>query len=88
MTSTANSRMAAKPANKRYARYVARANASALLRIGTRVEAGIGAGHDVGTVILATDYEAAHRMNDGTAVYVAWDSGVRTWTPMADLSEM
>jgi len=47
-------------------------------RIGARVQACNG--DDAGRVIRANAYERArpHKRGD---VLVAWDSGVRTWTP-------
>lgn len=53
--------------------------------IGTRVQGGRGDDHDIGTVIAAVGDDASHPMANGPNIFVAWQSGVRTWTPIADL---
>jgi hypothetical protein len=53
--------------------------------IGARVEAGNGEDYDTGTVIEAVGEDANHSMATGDAVFVAWDSGVRTWAPISEL---
>lgn len=53
--------------------------------IGTRVEGGEGDDRDIGTIVEATGVDARHPMATADNVFVAWDSGVRTWTPLADL---
>jgi len=53
---------------------------------GSRVEGGEGEDHDIGTVIEAIGPDAQHPMAVDGNVYVAWDSGVRTWTPASDLA--
>lgn len=45
--------------------------------VGQRVEAGEGDGHDTGRVVAVID---------AATVEVAWDSGVRTPCPIADLT--
>lgn len=45
------------------------------LDVGDRVEAGEGEDHDTGVVAAV----------DGSMARVAWDSGVETWGPLADL---
>ena len=52
-------------------------------RTGARVEAGAGEDHDTGTVMDGTLAEMPAPAPD--MAWVAWDSGVRTWTPIADL---
>lgn len=47
---------------------------------GARVEAGDGEDHDVGRVAAAPDHALA-MARAANAVWVAWDSGVSTWTP-------
>ena len=55
-------------------------------QIGDRVQGGKGEDHDVGTVVeddggdVGTLYDPT---NQGGTVLVAWDSGVRTWTPVS-----
>lgn len=53
---------------------------------GTRVEGGMGEDHDAGTVIAANGVDLEHPMAGGDNVFVAWDSGVRTWVPVTELS--
>lgn len=53
--------------------------------IGIRVESGEEDDYDTGCVIEATGTDAKHPMAGGDNVFVAWDSGVRTWTPASDL---
>lgn len=54
-------------------------NRSRKTKIGARVEAGAGADYDTGTVM---DGALAERPAPGPdMVWVAWDSGTRTWTP-------
>lgn len=53
--------------------------------VGTQVEGGAGDDRDTGTVIEAVGADARHSMASGDNVFVAWDSGVRTWTPASDL---
>lgn len=52
---------------------------------GTRVEGGTGMDHDTGRVVDPADSDREHPMAAGPNVLVAWDSGVRIWTPVADL---
>ena len=54
--------------------------------LGSRVTGGAGEDRDVGTVVEAIGPDAQHPMAaNGNNVFVAWDSGVRTWTPASDL---
>lgn len=46
------------------------------IKVGARVEAGVGQDYDTGRVIEI----------DGAMAIVAWDSGVRTPCPLADLA--
>lgn len=62
-----------------------RASAKRDFPIGVRVEGGEGEDYDTGTVVEAMDLDAAHPMASGDNVFVAWDSGVRTWAPISDL---
>ena len=48
-------------------------------QIGDRVQGGKGEDHDVGTVV---EDDGGGDVGTG-AVLVAWDSGVRTWTPVS-----
>lgn len=50
--------------------------------IGVAVE---GVDGDHGVVIEANGADARHPMACDDNVLVAWDSGVRTWTPASDL---
>jgi hypothetical protein len=52
--------------------------------IGSRVEGGSGEDHDIGTIIDPTTIDRRHQM--ARAVFVAWDSGIRTWTPVSDIT--
>lgn len=54
--------------------------------IGSRVEGGSGADHDVGTIIEPSMTDRHLQME--RAVFVAWDSGVRTWTPIGDITAL
>lgn len=56
------------------------------IKIGTRVEAGNGEDHDTGRVVECIGADETHPMACPGNVYVAWDSGVRTWTPVGDLT--
>lgn len=58
-------------------------NRSRQMKPGARVEAGKGEDHDTGTVMDGALAERPAPAPD--MVWVAWDSGARTWTPRADL---
>lgn len=50
--------------------------------VGTRIEAKDG---DSGIVVEAIGRDAEHPMAKGDNVFVAWSSGVSTWTPCDEL---
>jgi hypothetical protein len=52
-----------------------------LFQVGDKVESGHDDDFDTGRVIDADESAEAIRHADD-AVYVAWQSGVRTWTPV------
>jgi hypothetical protein len=54
--------------------------------IGTRVEAADGS--DTGLIVPCIGPDEDHPMACDGNVYVAWDSGVRTWTPLTDVVEI
>lgn len=54
-------------------------------KIGCRVEGGSDDDRDSGTIVEAAGADARHPMAGGENVLVAWDSGVRTWTPASEL---
>jgi hypothetical protein len=58
----------------------------AKFEIGDRVQGGKGEDHDTG-IVIADDGDEAGTLHDPNNrdgnVLVAWDSGVRTWTPVS-----
>jgi len=49
--------------------------------VGTRVEGGEGDDYDIGTVSAPNEYEE-RIPHMAASVWVAWDSGSSTWTPV------
>lgn len=62
------------------------------IKVGDRVEGGYGDDHDVGTIGYPESGDALDELGDRDApideVWVRWDSGVSTWTPIEHLSHV